>query len=584
MRSHSERVIKEYLPIINSSNILTSENTNLPKFDALFVSQLIDETTSFLKRKRPLLRLNTPITLVGDIHGSIFDLLRIFQIFGAPPTRCYLFLGDYVDRGAYSVECMTLLMAYMLKYPSNVHLIRGNHEFRHINQVYGFYYEVLEQFSDAAMWDQFNDMFAWLPLAAIINNQVFCVHGGLSPLLTSLDVIDKVVMPVQNYENYQLIADLVWSDPREDSSGYTMNQRGSGTFFGPDALQSFLAETGLKCIIRAHQCVPDGFALFHGAMGMTLFSCSNYCHIIDNKCGLMTLKVGGDCELYSVEENATRGLEPRQVLTYKGRMVGFMRKGGVDRGLVHSDSQSVIQRRGVKSPVKNSGPAPSNSLNLSLNLSNIGSYNNITVPSPRLNAAQPSFNRDYKPAARDLSSKSSAVGSSERRNSLGAISSLNLSGSSYNAPAISPRSPRSASISSSSNAVSSPRSSSSISSNVSNPAPRARAGAKPLPQDRRTSLPIYNVAPLNLSNINSTPSPVSPRAQIPKPGSSSSLQPGSLPQSSGSMAFGAKATGPPIPKPRSGARSSQRPYSIGVASKTQNFGPTSVSRIRTLDV
>ncbi|OHS97934.1 Ser/Thr protein phosphatase [Tritrichomonas foetus] len=586
MRGIADRVIKEYLPIINSSNTLTSENTTLPRFDAPFITNLIDESTNYLKRRRPLLRLNTPICLVGDIHGSIFDLLRVFQIFGVPPTRSYLFLGDYVDRGAYSIEVLTLLLAFMLKYPSNVHLIRGNHEFRHINQVYGFYFEVVEAYSDSSIWDQFNDMFAYLPLAAIINNQVFCVHGGLSPQLTSVDVIDKINLPIQNYENNPLISDLVWSDPREDSSGYTVNQRGSGTFFGPDALQSFCAETGLKFLVRAHQCVPDGYALFHASMGMTLFSCSNYCHIIDNKCGVMTLKVGGDVELYSVEEYSKKGLEPKQVLTYRGRTAGLMKKGG-SSGMVHSDSATVITRRGVKTSVKNT-TINTNPVS-SLNLASLGSYNSIPVPSPRATQSSP-FSNSSSASSANAGNSSSAYKTNNYGVAKISTSASHSTKSPTHASKVSSKSPTpSLSISTNVTPIGisardvgrpplSPRGTSGSSSSMSPVSPRARSSFNPSAAGNRGSLPVYaNITPLNIPTSSaiasvSTPTssslPSSARSAVPKP-----------------MASPRMAVGPPIPKPRAGVatgRSMPRSYSMGPASK--GGSTSSVTRIRTLDI
>lgn len=376
----ADKVVKDYLALLSSSSALTSQNTPLPKYDASSVELLISESTTILRRKRPLLKLNTPMTLVGDIHGSIFDLLRIFQIFGLPPHRSYLFLGDYVDRGANSVEVLTLIMALMIKYPSNVHLLRGNHEFRHINQAYGFFFEILEVFNDSSIWSKFNDMFTYLPLAAIVNNQVFCVHGGLSPLLTTVDVIDRVNLPVQNYENSQLISDLVWSDPRDDINGYASNQRGSGTSFGPDTLQQFLSDNGLKLLVRAHQCVPSGYAPFHSASGITLFSCSNYCHIIDNKCGLINLKPGGDVELFSILETSSRGLLPKQTISLFHRS-----------SIAMPDSTSARKNVKIQPSAKNNSSSSVGGLSLNLNLVNT-SYNSVPIPSPRVSAtSKPSF-------------------------------------------------------------------------------------------------------------------------------------------------------------------------------------------------
>lgn len=392
MRSVADKVLREYQSLINSAGTLKTDSTVLPHFDEDLISQLIYDSTAILKKKRPLLKLMTPITVVGDIHGSIYDLLRILQSFGMPNLRSYLFLGDYVDRGAYSVEVMTLLMALLIKYPDDVFLLRGNHEFRHINQAYGFYMEILQTYQDATIWDQFNNMFAYLPLAAIINNQIFCVHGGLSPLLTSTNVIDHLKLPIHNYENNTLIADLVWSDPHEERTGFTPNSRGSGRSFGRDVLLTFLADTGFKFLVRAHQCVPEGYAIFHQSLGLTLFSCSNYCHIINNKCGVLNIKATGDLELFSVVESQPRTLVPKQILTYRGQLFGVTKK--------FPDSCDV-SRSSMKSDINHSKPSKISSISsspgdLSLNLSFTSNYSSVAIPSPRQTESSRGANKAFR--------------------------------------------------------------------------------------------------------------------------------------------------------------------------------------------
>lgn len=343
MKNAVELVLKEYLPIITNSR-LTNEAIKLPYFDEAVVMQLVDDFQNYLKHHRPLLRINTPVIIVGDIHGSIFDLIRIFQMFGTPSNRNYLFLGDYVDRGAFSIEVMTLLMALKLRFSSNMHLIRGNHEFKHINKVYGFYNEIMEVFAEESCFDKFNDMFSYLPFAAVINNQVLCVHGGISPQLDNLDSIDKITLPVPQYENMQLISDLVWSDPREESKAFTINQRGSGTFFGTTALKSFLTDNNLKFLVRAHQCVMDGYALFSNLMGVTVFSASNYCHLVDNKCGLMIMKNNGEIEFYSIDRNSPRSIKAKTIMALAKRGIGLQPKQG---------STSVNNSNGYNSTIIN---------------------------------------------------------------------------------------------------------------------------------------------------------------------------------------------------------------------------------------
>lgn len=125
-----------------------------------------------------VVHVQAPVTVVGDIHGQFFDLIEIFKIGGYCPDTNYLFLGDYVDRGMFSVETISLLVCLKLRYPHRVHLIRGNHESRGVTQSYGFYTECSRKYGNANVWHYFTDMFDFLTLSVVINNQIFCVHGG----------------------------------------------------------------------------------------------------------------------------------------------------------------------------------------------------------------------------------------------------------------------------------------------------------------------------------------------------------------------------------------------------------------------
>lgn len=142
-----------------------------------------------------LLDLVTPIRIMGDIHGQYHDLLRFFERGGFPPDANYLFMGDYVDRGKQSLETICLLFAYKIKYPENFFLLRGNHECASISRIYGFYDECKRRYN-IKLWKTFTDTFNCLPIAAIVDEKIFCVHGGLSPHLKSLAQIDRIIRPI----------------------------------------------------------------------------------------------------------------------------------------------------------------------------------------------------------------------------------------------------------------------------------------------------------------------------------------------------------------------------------------------------
>jgi serine/threonine-protein phosphatase PP1 catalytic subunit len=132
--------------------------------------------------------------ICGDIHGQYYDLLRLFEYGGFPPEANYLFLGDYVDRGKQSLETICLLLAYKIKYPENFFILRGNHECASINRIYGFYDECKRRYN-IKLWKTFTDCFNCLPIAAIIDEKIFTMHGGLSPDLNSMEQIRRVMRP-----------------------------------------------------------------------------------------------------------------------------------------------------------------------------------------------------------------------------------------------------------------------------------------------------------------------------------------------------------------------------------------------------
>jgi len=234
-----------------------------------------------------LLELEAPIKICGDIHGQYHDLLRLFEYGGFPPESNYLFLGDYVDRGKQSLETITLLFAYKVKFPENFFLLRGNHECASITRIYGFYDECRRRYN-IKMWKTFCDVFNTLPVCGLIDEKIMCMHGGLSPEISNMDQIRRLVRPT-DVPDTGIICDLLWADPDKDIVGWAESDRGVSFIFGPDVVTSFLQKMDMDLICRAHQVVEDGYEFFAKRQLITLFSAPNYCGEFDNAGGMMSI-------------------------------------------------------------------------------------------------------------------------------------------------------------------------------------------------------------------------------------------------------------------------------------------------------
>ncbi|CAE7206780.1 hypothetical protein P3342_011330 [Pyrenophora teres f. teres] len=234
-----------------------------------------------------LLELAPPVKIVGDIHGQYTDLIRMFEMCGFPPNSNYLFLGDYVDRGKQSLETILLLLCYKLKFPENFFLLRGNHECANVTRVYGFYDECKRR-CNIKVWKAFVDTFNTLPIAAIVAQKIFCVHGGLSPSLSHMDDIRQIARPT-DVPDYGLLNDLLWSDPADMENDWESNERGVSYCFGKKVIMEFLARHDFDLVCRAHMVVEDGYEFFTDRVLVTVFSAPNYCGEFDNWGAVMSV-------------------------------------------------------------------------------------------------------------------------------------------------------------------------------------------------------------------------------------------------------------------------------------------------------
>ncbi|KAI9638390.1 Metallo-dependent phosphatase-like protein [Dioszegia hungarica] len=234
-----------------------------------------------------LIELSPPVKIVGDVHGQYADLIRLFEMCGFPPQANYLFLGDYVDRGKQSLETILLLLCYKIKFPENFFLLRGNHECANVTRVYGFYDECKRR-TNIKTWKTFIDVFNALPIASIVASKIFCVHGGLSPSLKSMDDIRRIQRPT-DVPDYGLLNDLVWSDPSDTALDWEDNERGVSFCYGKSVINSFLATHDMDLICRAHMVVEDGYEFYNDRTLVTVFSAPNYCGEFDNFGAVMSV-------------------------------------------------------------------------------------------------------------------------------------------------------------------------------------------------------------------------------------------------------------------------------------------------------
>jgi len=251
------------------------------------VKSLCDKAREILMEEANVQRVDAPVTICGDIHGQFYDLKELFKVGGDCPDTNYLFMGDFVDRGFYSVETFLLLLALKVRYPDRITLIRGNHECRQITQVYGFYDECLRKYGSVNVWRYCTEVFDYLALAALIDNSIFCVHGGLSPSISTIDQI-RLIDRKQEVPHDGPMCDLLWSDP-EEQNGWALSPRGAGFLFGEEVVTQFNQANSVDLIARAHQLVMEGYKYMFSEGLVTVWSAPNYCYRCGNVAAVLQL-------------------------------------------------------------------------------------------------------------------------------------------------------------------------------------------------------------------------------------------------------------------------------------------------------
>lgn len=300
---------EKFLTLLPNEVDLIGTTLQIPRFSPEIIQYVFTQAESSLMVNGVMPKVNGDVYVVGDIHGNFHDLIRILVSIDNPLEQKYVFLGDYVDRGNFSIEVIMFLLTFHLKYQDQVILLRGNHEFRSTNSIYGFHTEVINTYGDEAVFDAANNCFNFLPISAIINEELLCVHGGIGPNVETIDDIMNIPYPIDKYEEKGTLSDLLWSDPGTEAPYYIESSRGLGCIFGIVALCQFNKKNGIKHLIRAHQCVKHGISKFSNGACITVFSTSNY-----------TNKGNSAGYLFITKENEIQPffLEPHQYIKREG--------------------------------------------------------------------------------------------------------------------------------------------------------------------------------------------------------------------------------------------------------------------------
>ena len=269
--------------------IISLKNCKIPS--EIEIKELCNKAREILINENNVVTLTPPISVCGDIHGQFYDLLELFSVGDDCPETNYCFMGDYVDRGHHSLETFLLLISLKIRYPERMTLLRGNHESRAITQVYGFYDECLQKCHSNNVYNYCISVFELLPISAVIDQKLFAVHGGLSPLINNINEINNVNRK-QEVSEETIMSDLMWSDPNDDENtieDWVVSVRGAGFLFGPETVKKFNHQNNCEGILRSHQLSQYGYHYSFGETVCTIWSAPNYCYRCGNIATILEL-------------------------------------------------------------------------------------------------------------------------------------------------------------------------------------------------------------------------------------------------------------------------------------------------------
>lgn len=249
------------------------------------ISKILARAKSIFESENLLLEFSIgesdEIYVLGDIHGNLQTLMELLEIIEENKPKLVISLGDIVDRGPKQLECLIIVLALKILKPDSFYILRGNHETLEMNQAYGFFYEFIQIFKDYNNFSEILAVYNTLPISAIVNNVILCLHGGIPEDIKilkklkglKLKDIDNSILKTVNEGIFQ----IMWNDPKSGIQGFKNSFRGHGIkFFGKDVFDNFMESNNLQYLIRAHECFPEGYKWFFDKRLLSIFSAANY--------------------------------------------------------------------------------------------------------------------------------------------------------------------------------------------------------------------------------------------------------------------------------------------------------------------
>ncbi|KAF0990364.1 hypothetical protein HZS_1725, partial [Henneguya salminicola] len=317
---------------------------NEGRFDDSAIIKVLEDVEEILKKEPNLLKIDQNAIICGDVHGQFFDLLKLFELGGDPANNKYLFLGDYVDRGSFSTECLLYLYCHKIRYPNTFFMLRGNHECRHLTEYFTFRNECKVKYS-MEMYEHFCDSFNTLPLAAVVNKQFLCIHGGLSPEIIKLKDIERINR-FSEPPSSGPFCDILWSDPHESFGneksdfGFVVNNvRGCSYYFSYLACCDFISRNNLLSVIRAHEAQDAGYKMYKPAQSSG-FPALITLNIVTEMLG----HVLNVCSLEDFDNEEAMTSDRREIIKNKVLAVGRMAQVFT---ILREESFNVIKLKGL---------------------------------------------------------------------------------------------------------------------------------------------------------------------------------------------------------------------------------------------